>query len=212
MAFKLPRLKANLAIVNPKGQPLDYFLRFWNMTVAPSIEAQITDLTAITDELAAQLALILATQATANAAQADASDALEKAETQARYANMSNAAAVIKSVVVTNVPPNVALNWQGGLSGGALTDNTDWLGTVTLTEDNGVTTNVVGTASISIPSQGVQNPDLSWVAGAGSASIQGIGTLTGTVTYQVAFDNVGGSAYTLLPNMDGLLTLTPEAT
>lgn len=39
-AFKLPRLKANLAIVNSRGQPLDYFLRFWNIEVAPRIEAQ----------------------------------------------------------------------------------------------------------------------------------------------------------------------------
>lgn len=38
--LKLPRLKANLAIVNPKGNPLDYFLRFWNIEVAPAIERQ----------------------------------------------------------------------------------------------------------------------------------------------------------------------------
>lgn len=38
--FKLPRLKANLAIVNGQGKPLDYFLRFWNIEVAPRIEAQ----------------------------------------------------------------------------------------------------------------------------------------------------------------------------
>lgn len=39
-AFKLPRLKANLAIVNGQGKPLDYFLRFWNIEVAPRIEKQ----------------------------------------------------------------------------------------------------------------------------------------------------------------------------
>lgn len=39
-AFKLPRLKANLAIVNGQGKPLDYFLRFWNIEVAPRIEQQ----------------------------------------------------------------------------------------------------------------------------------------------------------------------------
>lgn len=38
--FRLPRLKANLAIVNSKGNPLDYFLRFWNIEVAPRIEQQ----------------------------------------------------------------------------------------------------------------------------------------------------------------------------
>lgn len=63
-AFKLPRLKANLAIVNSKGQPLDYFLRFWNIEVAPRIEQQETiqdqtlqDIQNIQQQLIAQLAL-----------------------------------------------------------------------------------------------------------------------------------------------------------
>lgn len=52
--FKLPRLKANLAIVNSKGNPLDYFLRFWNNEVAPRIEKQETDQDAILEELRLQ--------------------------------------------------------------------------------------------------------------------------------------------------------------
>lgn len=52
--FKLPRLKANLAIVNSKGNPLDYFLRFWNNEVAPRIEKQETDQNAIIEELRLQ--------------------------------------------------------------------------------------------------------------------------------------------------------------
>lgn len=65
MAFRLPRLKANLAIVNGQGKPLDYFLRFWNIDVAPLIERQeaaqeetLTDISDIQDALAAQLILI----------------------------------------------------------------------------------------------------------------------------------------------------------
>lgn len=46
-AFKLPRLKANLAIVNGQGKPFDYFLRFWNIEVAPHIEQQEADQNAI---------------------------------------------------------------------------------------------------------------------------------------------------------------------
>lgn len=38
--FRLPRLKSNLAIVNKEGKPADYFLRFWNIEVAPTIESQ----------------------------------------------------------------------------------------------------------------------------------------------------------------------------
>lgn len=46
-AFRLPRLKANLAIVNGQGKPLDYFLRFWNIEVAPRIEQQESDQNAL---------------------------------------------------------------------------------------------------------------------------------------------------------------------
>lgn len=63
--FKLPRLKANLAIVNGQGKPLDYFLRFWNIEVAPRIEAQeisqdeiIQNVLEIQQAQAQQLALI----------------------------------------------------------------------------------------------------------------------------------------------------------
>lgn len=64
-AFKLPRLKANLAIVSGAGKPLAYFLRFWNIEVAPRIEqqeaAQEATLAAIQqlqDQQAIQLVLI----------------------------------------------------------------------------------------------------------------------------------------------------------
>lgn len=63
--FKLPRLKANLALVNGKGNPLDYFLRFWNIEVAPRIEAQeasqdktIADIAALQLQQQQQLDLI----------------------------------------------------------------------------------------------------------------------------------------------------------
>ena len=39
-AFKLPRLKANLPIVNGQGKPLDYFLRLFNIELAQKIEQQ----------------------------------------------------------------------------------------------------------------------------------------------------------------------------
>lgn len=58
-AFKLPRLKANLAIVSGQGKPLDYFLRFWNIEVAPRIEQQET----AQDELIEQLQILQEQQA-----------------------------------------------------------------------------------------------------------------------------------------------------
>ena len=63
--FRLPRLKANLALVNSKGNPLDYFLRFWNIEVAPRIERQEADQDMILQQLQdvqEQQAQLLATQ------------------------------------------------------------------------------------------------------------------------------------------------------
>lgn len=77
--FKLPRLKANLAIVNGQGKPLDYFLRFWNIEVAPRIENQeaaqdqtIADLAEIVAQLQALAAATQQAQTTANNAQQSA--------------------------------------------------------------------------------------------------------------------------------------------
>lgn len=60
--LKLPRLKANLAIVNPKGNPLDYFLRFWNIEVAPAIERQEAAQDVIIQQLIVQNEIIQAQQ------------------------------------------------------------------------------------------------------------------------------------------------------
>lgn len=67
-AFKLPRLKANLAIVDGKGLPLGYFLRLFNIELAERIEQNEADQAATLialQQLAAQQAeqLILINQA-----------------------------------------------------------------------------------------------------------------------------------------------------
>lgn len=79
--LKLPRLKANLAIVNGQGKPLDYFLRFWNIDVAPRIEQQeasqdqtIADLADIVAQLQAVAAAAQQAQTTANNAQQSADE------------------------------------------------------------------------------------------------------------------------------------------
>lgn len=82
MVFQLPRLKANLAIVNGQGRPLDYFLRFWNIEVAPRIEKNentqnqtIADLSAIVLQIQAANAAAQQAQETANQAQEAADNA-----------------------------------------------------------------------------------------------------------------------------------------
>lgn len=64
-AFKLPRLKANLAIVDGKGLPLGYFLRLFNIELAQRIEQNEADQAAtlialqqLASQQASQLVLI----------------------------------------------------------------------------------------------------------------------------------------------------------
>lgn len=57
-AFKLPRLKANLAIVSGDGKPTDFFLRLFNIDLVQRIEQQETN----QDAVLAQLAEVQATQ------------------------------------------------------------------------------------------------------------------------------------------------------
>lgn len=60
--LRLPRLKANLPIVNGQGKPLDYYLRFWNIEVAPAIERQEASQDDIIQQLVEQDAIIQAQQ------------------------------------------------------------------------------------------------------------------------------------------------------
>lgn len=64
-AFKLPRLKANLPIVNGDGKPTDFFLRLFNIDLVQRIEQQetsqdeiLSQLTILQEQQAAQLVLI----------------------------------------------------------------------------------------------------------------------------------------------------------
>lgn len=90
--LKLPRLKANLAIVSNRGTPLDYFLRFWNIEVAPRIEKQ----EASQDETIANIQELLLQIQSANQiaqqAQAAANEAQATADAAAGDAAVSGSA------------------------------------------------------------------------------------------------------------------------
>lgn len=114
-AFKLPRLKANLSIVNGKGQPLDYFLRLFNIELAQRIEQQeidqdaiLAELQVVQQELADQLALIIEAQNTADEAKSIA----EAAATGAAADIVTIAADVVSTtfsnIAVINFPNRLA--------------------------------------------------------------------------------------------------------
>lgn len=103
--FKLPRLKANLAIVNGKGQPLDYFLRFWNIEVAPRIEQQEGS----QDEILSQL----------EQQQAEIEEVQDKQEEQLALINQALELAGIAigqnaNTLTSNVTKDITTSWSLG--------------------------------------------------------------------------------------------------
>lgn len=120
-SFRLPRLKANLAIVNGQGKPLDYFLRFWNIEVAPRIEQQEASQDKTIADLADIVAQLQAVSAAAQQAQTTANNAQQSAdEGGTAKSGSSNAVVNIPATTAWNIGPIVNLT---GVIAGDLTIN-----------------------------------------------------------------------------------------
>ena len=120
-AFRLPRLKANLAIVSSRGTPLDYFLRFWNIDVAPKIEQQEANQTETIDAIQEIITQIQANMVATQAAQQAANEAQATADAAAPGGTKSGASTDPSVVVEQGVwaeGPRVDLT---GVSAGILT-------------------------------------------------------------------------------------------
>lgn len=109
-AFKLPRLKSNLAIVNSQGRPTDFFLRLFNIDMAQRLETIINDQQAIIDA-------IVAAQAAAQAAQ-DAADAAQATADAAATGAAADRTAVSASVTSTTFVNIASIYFPGRLANG----------------------------------------------------------------------------------------------
>lgn len=206
--FKLPRLKANLAIVDARGKPLDYFLRLFNIDLAQRIERNEAEQNEILDRL-------LAAEAAAAAAQATADEALAQAEggSGARYATFEAVSPTISDqVTVDSVTAETRLSLDGSLSFGTLNADATWNGTATLTEISGGVPLVVCDIPFAVTSTGVETTPGEWGSNGGAFVGAGIGTYTGTVIYQLSYSRSSGSSFVQGPNLNGVLTITPKAT
>lgn len=210
-AFRLPRLKANLAIVNGQGKPLDYFLRFWNIEVAPRIEQQeanqddlIAQIQAVQQEQADQLALIIAAQARADEAYNLAADAQGS-----RYIDFSGTFPEADGVL-NNQTSDSKLSFSGDLNGATIDADTAWNGTLTFTEENGGAPVVMGSISITVSSNGL-NLGGEWQTDAAPFSFETVGTLAGTVTYTVEGAYTSGANFVMPPTINVTLTTLPMA-
>lgn len=113
--FKLPRLNQGIPIVDPKGNPLPYFIRFWDEfckqieTTVIDLQTVVADLEVVTADLAASIVQIQDVLEIAQSAQQTANDAQTAADNAAggtaRSGNASNPA-----VDVFTGPPN----WEPG--------------------------------------------------------------------------------------------------
>lgn len=197
-AFRLPRLKANLAIVNSQGKPLDYFLRFWNIEVAPRIEKNEQE----QNDLLQQ---IIEAQARADAAYALAQDA-----NGAKYFNIdASAPNTFADTVVNNVSENSLFQFSGGLYGGSLDDNSDWTGTISFLEGDGTNFDLLATMEVTVTQGGLIDPG-EWTANDSTpATSIGVCSRFGTVTYRVNYSPSGSTSYIQPPDIRSTVILSP---
>lgn len=205
-AFKLPRLKSSLAIVNGQGRPTDFFLRLFNIDFAQRLETIISEQQAIIDA-------IQAAQDAADAAQETADLALEQSEAGARYTRLDAGAGAATALSTVNfVTIGSRLQLSGQLIGGTLDANSDWIGQAEFFEDDGATTNSLGVVPITTTSSGL-NIGAEWVADDSTPfDFDVVAGLFGTIEYRVTVTRTGGSNYVAGASINSILTITPEAT
>lgn len=212
-AFKLPRLKSNLAIVNGQGRPTDFFLRLFNIDMAQRLETIINDQQAIIDAIVAAQDAADAAQLAAEAAQDAADAALAQSGSGARYAEIDGAPGGTTAVVtISSVSPLPRLQLSGSLTGGTLDADATWTGQAEFFEDDGTTINSLGTQVITVESSG-DTIGGEWIANDSSPfAFEAVGTLAGTVQYSVGITRTGGSNYVQGASINSVLTITPKAT
>lgn len=213
-SLKLPRLKANLAMVNSKGQPLEYFLRFWNMEVAPAIERQIADLTdiiasiqAIQAQQSQQLDLINEALALAGLAleTADGGSANKSGSATGTFSLSGTSFVPATTVALTSVSAgNLTLTGTGPTVTPSTTAMT--LGTVLNGEyriievDNGVDGDTVFTGTFTITDVTTDEPNqifsVNHVSAPDIAAFNAPRTTTGAISYRAEVRRVSGANMT----------------
>lgn len=211
-SFKLPRLKANLAIVDGQGRPLGYFLRLFNIELAERIETSITDLSEIQAQLAAQqteladqLALIIAAQETA-----DEALALAESAQGSRYIDFDGPYPTV-SGIINGQSALSSLTFTGSADNATIDANTSWVGQVEFFESNGGPVLSLGVVPLTITSNGL---DLGgkWQTDPAQFAYSTTGSLSGSVTYTVTVSYVSGANIVDVPAISVNLVTVPRAT
>lgn len=210
--FKLPRLKSNLPIVDGKGNPRDFFLRFWNIEVAPRIEQQeagqdeiLAQIQAVQEEQAEQLSLVIAAQA-----RADAAYNLAESAQGSRYIDITGLYSTV-SGIINNQTAGANLSFAGTVFGGTIDANTSCAVTLTFYENNGGGNVLLGSVPITLNSNGL-NAGGTYQIDPDSFAFDSMGSLAGNVTYTIMGERTSGANVVDTPSIDVRLTTVPKAT
>lgn len=212
--FKLPRLKANLAIVSGQGKPLDYFLRFWNIDVAPLIERQeasqeetLAMIQAIQAQQSQQLELINDALELAGLALATADGGSPtKSGSATGTFNLSGTSFVVATTVaLTSVSagdltiPGTSPTASPSIT--AMTGGTVMNGEYQIIEvDNGVDNGTVFTGTFIVTDVTTDEPNqifsINHVSASAVAAFTDARTTTGAISYRAEVRRVSGASMT----------------
>lgn len=195
MVLKLEKI-GQITIVDSKGKPSSFFHTLWQRTV-DAIQAAVNSNAEITAQLAQQLALLQATQTSANAAQQTANEAQATADAAGGgTARSGSTSAAGLSLFGTGWVTGPTINLTGVSAGtltitgtaptlGTLTNGTLVSGQYRVVELAGGTT--IFTGSMSINETGVTDNSVADVAAFTLAE-----TTTGAVSYRMDVRRSGG--------------------
>lgn len=204
LKIKLPRLQIRIPIVDDKKAASVMFHRFINDLV----EAIEKALNGIQDQVAA----IAAAQAAAAAAQATADEALATAQAAGGSQFITISGGPPASSDASGVVVGSLIAATGAISGFTIDANASTIIDLNLYEEQGATTNLVGTLQIVATSDGTQNVDLSWNVNSIDFYVSGVGALFGTVTYILDIAYVSGALIVAMGPLSANVTITKPAT
>lgn len=207
--LKLPRLKANLAIVDGKGRPTDFFLRLFNIDFAGRLERTINDQSEIVDQLVVIVNQLQAVALAAQNAQAAANEAQTSADgaaggtarsgsTSDNFA-VTGTAWVLGSTVVslpTVVAGNLTIFGSGPIQTSTvyLTGGNSLIGQWRVVEIDGGVETTVFTGSFRAISQGGMTPNILNESSDAVAAFSDPRTSTGTIGYRLDVARISGAS------------------
>lgn len=209
--FRLPRLQRRIAIVGGDKTPTDMFHRYLNMDLVPGIERALNSIQDQVAAIAAAQEAAAAAQADAAAAQGTADEALETAQAAGGSQYITISGSPPASAPASGVVTSALASAIGEVAYITIDANASTILDVGLSEQQGATTNLLGTFQVEVTSDGTQNVDLSWNVLPFPFAVSGVGALSGSVTYILDLSYVSGALIVTQGPLSANVTITRPA-